>query len=254
MLKLRTMMIAIAGLLVFAITVDTALSWPPNEKKPPAFDFEKAKATDFTGKIAGSKGNIIAVKTFAEQPIYVMIAPQFLERLLVMGTAEQDALKPKSYVRFTATVDDEGTGSEVISELSLVTPVPGLEPASVEAGQATEILGLVSRFKDGELVVTNQGKGIKRITVKVAPDAKVNLMVSDASMAKPGDDVHVIGKIYQENQIIATQLEITLAAPYTTRKGPRSTRTAPKGEGDKPAEDPFAAAAKEAKEEKKEEN
>jgi hypothetical protein len=152
----------------------------------------------------------------------------------VTGTAEPSFLRTGMYVRFSAGFDARGKSSDVISLLTIFSPNEsrkvgifreGFAEGGKEAGAKTQFLvaGQLANFKNGKMSVVVGGK---KIQIAVAEDVKINVDVSDPSLAKQGDKIEIKkGYYFQKGAVFGEIVEIELSEPLVgkTKKSRRSS-------------------------------
>ena len=205
---------------------------------------------DKVGTVAGApRLNVIPMitKNKAKWLIQVMWGQS---QVKVTGTAAATYLHAGLFVKFTGEIDAAGALKNELKELEIFTPASknsiGVFPSGADANTKPigkvvagtyEFRGKVIGYQNGELQVAAG----KKITVKVASDAKIAVNVQDFSLAGEDDALAVKGWFYKGSspakgkpgQALGKMIEITLSKPLTTapQKGPvkpLATKLAPK--------------------------
>lgn len=231
----------------------------PQGQGPP-----NAQAFEAEGRIMGLAPGGIQMVTERNIPWVVQIIPRRTV-VKITGTAEPGFLRPGICVRFSGAVNDKGVLSEELSELEIYTPEgrnsmgtfpSGADENAKPIGKLSEgtydFRGKVVTYRDGELTVVAG----KKITGKVATDAKVNVNVSDLRFTQPDDTIKVIGwertppQAPQPGTAVGTEVTIELAKPLAAvpQKGShRTSKSSKKREPEEPGvnlDDPFNVGGK----------
>ena len=230
---------------------------PGRNVQPP-----KPKTEPFAaqGTIRALMPGRIQILTDSTQNWIVFVDPKAIIR--VTGTAEPDFLKIGMFIRFTAEVDKRGLVKNQLEQLTIFTPsqrvFPGIWPEGQEpaadkpaegkprfgtgvggpaavgnapASNLYTVAGCITGSRKGLLTV-NAGRAVVR--VQVAVDAKIDVDISDYSVAKPGDKISVTrGKMFAgrvgiaQAQELAIKLSKPLALPKKkpTRKKPPAKKS-----------------------------
>ena len=225
---------------------------------------------DKVGTVAGTpRQNVIPMITKHKAKWLIQVVPG-QSQVKVTGIAAPAYLHAGLFVKFTGEIDDSGTLKNELKELEILTPTgknsTGVFPGGADANTKPvgkvvagtyEFRGKVIGYQNGELqVVAN-----KKITGKVASDAKIAVNVQDFSLAGEDDALAVKGWFYKGyepspskgkvGQALGKMIEITLSKPLTAapQKGPLKplpTKLAPKPklplEPKEPADKPPAIA------------
>ena len=205
-----------------------------------------------SGTLEAVRGNVLEVKTPMLEIWHVQIDPQ--AKVQVNGTAELDYLRPGLAVRFSGEIDKKGNLQGEVKDLEIFTPRKGdlglfetgaaedAKPVRNAGAGSYQIRGKISKLKDGEITVTAG----KKVTGKLASDAKVTVNVSEVTYAQPGDGVKVQGQYNDPNRpnaerripgrAIASEVSITLAKPLVSKfKKPASSPRTPRPKRSKEA-------------------
>lgn len=208
-----------------------------------------AQMFEHEGTVVGVMPGGVQMLTERDSAWVVQVLPRGTQ-VKVTGTAEPAFLRNGLYVKFSGDLDAKGVVQGEIKTLEIATPT-GKTPVGIfaigaeenakpvsklEAG-AYEIRGKVALYKDGELQVVAG----KKITGKVASDAKISVNVQDISFAQKEDTVKVKGYYFDRfkpdpNQFrpgtaVGKEIEITILKPLTAvaKKGPTKPTRPPKG-------------------------
>ncbi|MCC9607582.1 hypothetical protein LOC68_12020 [Blastopirellula sp. JC732] len=209
---------------------------------------ERQKFT-IKGEIVGMQGNVLQAKASdgAQWLLKVEVKPEDMQ---LSGTAEKGWLAPGMFVSFTGKFDGRGNSQEPIAEVTVFTPREGTplgvtEEASLggvgnlfggdggEEGSkprkkaADEIStysvnGRVSGVsRDGKLNVVAGGT---RLTIELADETEVKVVVSDPRLIRPGDKFEADGWYYQKGQGIVSGKFMVEAQPFTAPEDPKQAR------------------------------
>lgn len=255
----RKFQIAWVALLSLGISKVTLAQAPPIPPKLP----EGADLFEEEGTVMGVMPNLVQVLTKDKGAWWVQVAPG-KSVVKISGTAEPTFLHGGVFVKFSGEINEKGVLQSEVKEMEIVTPTgkasSGVYPSGADEKAKPvnklepgtyEIRGRVASFKDGEIQVVAG----KKITGKVASDAKIAINMQDFSFVQENDVVKAKGFTYKQfgpdvqtnrpGKAIGTEVEITLANPLTTapKKGPTKPTKQAKGKsGDAPAvdaSDPF---------------
>lgn len=225
------------------------------------------------------KGDIVAIQGPLLQAkaadgtawlLKVEMKPQDME---LTGTAEPGWIAPGMFVTFTGKFDGRGNSQEPISEVTVFTPREGTplgvteeeslgglgnlfggggeegnaKPKKKAADEITtySVNGRVSGVsRDGKLSVV---AGSARMTVELAEDAAVKVVVSDPRLIRPGDKFEADGWYYQKGQGVISGKFMVEAQPFTAPEDPKKARMRAREEAEKArrGEEPAAPAADE---------
>jgi hypothetical protein len=167
----------------------------------------------------------------------------------IEGTAETSFLHPGLSIRFSGKLDKKGALQGELKELEIFTPVGkssrGIFPSGsddkakpitkFEEG-AYSIRGTLSSYKEGEFTIAAG----RKITGKIAKDAKITVRVDDFSLAQKDDTLKMKGFYYGNSrpspsqgrlgQAIAKEITVTMAKPLVgVQKPTAKTSRANKG-------------------------
>jgi hypothetical protein len=204
-------------------------------------DFDKVKG-EFesiagNGMICVLNGNRMFVRFDKKSKVYVT------------GTATVDALEKGMFVKFSATLDRHGKGTEPIKALVIFTPdadhpvgviLTGSGPTNAfEESNPTKKKGpppLISMYDVAGriLVIHNNLLTVdcdgKKVRVEVAPDATVKLDATDPFWASSGDIITIKGSVDQppHGVVLAENVYIKLANPLVSRRKGHGTKVVDK--------------------------
>jgi hypothetical protein len=217
---------------------------PPNGPNAQAFEQE--------GRVMGVIPGGIQLLTERNVPWLVQVDPR-RTAVKVTGTAEPGFLQPGIFVKFTGTIDEKGALSEELKELEIYTPAgkggmgtfpsgagENAKPVPKLTAGTYDFRGKVVVYRDGEITVVAG----KKITGRVASDAKVAVNVADLRFAQLDDAVKVRGwertpsrGPQQPGTAIGTEVEIALSKPLAAMPKKGAGRPARPGKNN-PPEDP----------------
>ncbi|PQO41349.1 hypothetical protein [Blastopirellula marina] len=229
------------------------------------------------------KGDIVAIQGPLMQAkaadgtqwlLKMEIKPQDME---LTGTAEPGWVAAGMFVTFTGKFDGRGNSQEPITEVTVFTPREGTplgvteeeslgglgnlfggggedspKPRKKAADEIStySVNGRVSGVsRDGKLSVI---AGSTRMTVELAEDAEVKVVVSDPRLIRPGDKFEADGWYYQKGQGVISGKFMVEAQPFTAPEDPKKARMRAREEAERarrgeepaaPAEGEGAAAA-----------
>jgi hypothetical protein len=127
--------------------------------------------------------------------VFAQLHPAGVTRLQIGGRTTPAALRPGVTVRFRGVVDDRGRVAESPRTLDIVTPPAKFTPDPLRAGTTETVVGTIQHSRQGTLTLRVDAGKIRRVTVRVAPDAPV--MIVDAAQLEliaPGDRLEVTGR------------------------------------------------------------
>lgn len=187
---------------------------------------QKPERVTIKGKLSGlSAGQLLVTDTDGKATL--VVPSQKKLQFAVKGTATPEFLQRGVVVQFEAMIDKTGVVQGelkqlTITELSDKNP-PMLadqgDPGQAERGETVKyfVRAQVQANKDGELTIGAPGKVLK---VKLAPNCKIDLSVTDFTLCRAGDGVEVVGDKPANGPVVADYLVITLAEPLTGKKRP----------------------------------
>ncbi len=191
---------------------------------------DKLESVEVSGKIVNVKRGLITAVDGDNQQGMIKIDPKDT-KVYVTGTAMPSVLRSGMFIRFTGKFEN-AVATEPVTELEIFEP-----SESVDIGVFPEdptdpnsdvlVAGRVAAFKRGKLIMAT---GRQKVQADMAEDAELSLHVSDYSLASPGDDIRVLGKLFAPGKIIATQVDITLAEPLGEPEKKTRGRTSRRGD------------------------
>jgi hypothetical protein len=176
---------------------------------------------------------------------WIVQPPDKLEAITFTGSASVDWLQRGMFVRFASTLNKEFIAQEPVSELSVITIRPGVEPGIFPEGEAVAannaqgnsrekgraarrnaqdvvvpclVIGQLYSLKDGELTVATVRRTMAK--AKLADDLTINVQMNDFRAARQGDKVEFSGFVYPEQpgRAKARSITITAAKPLGSGK------------------------------------
>jgi hypothetical protein len=188
------------------------------------------KAVKASGKISEvAPGGVLLLKDAMNKDVAVKIMPT--TKISVNGTAEADFLKTGTFVQFTTNVTPGGKqavvdgelGEVMVCEMSdIITPAFSLEgdaPAKKDASAKYFVRGKIMKNVKGDLSIM---AGTTQVKAKLSPTAKIDVKVTDFTLAQAGDDVAVDGREFAPGQIIGNTVDITIINPLVGKKRPKA--------------------------------
>jgi len=178
------------------------------------------------GKIVGVQRGLITMMDNHDQETLVKVDPRDT-RVFVFGTALPSVLQNGMFVRFAGQLT-RGTAKEPVEKLQIFEPSEGIgigvfRDDPTDPNSETVIAGELRSFKKGKLTIA---AGRQKVQARLAESAEITFEVSDYSIARPGDDVKVLGKLFAPGKVIASQVDITVIAPLgESKKKPRKKRS-----------------------------
>lgn len=189
--------------------------------------------TGLQGQVMGVRPGMIQWTDDSGQSMYVKLLPQ--TQVQVKGTADPEFLRPGLFVRFHATVNQQGEVDGPLSELTIFTPRDGYavgvfndsdDPTATDGPLL--IAGQLRNLRNTKFIVT---VGQQQVRGELSEDVTVNLELNDYSLAQPGDKFTVTGVGFERDKIEARGIEIILAEQLSTgKKKPRRNRPAPESQ------------------------
>lgn len=170
-----------------------AITIPVEQNK---LDVNKIPESQYTGTVRGTAGGAMAISDSHEKTLVVLFHPAGVTSLSITGKVPADILRTGMIVRVLAQVAHNGKGSEPIRTLDIVTPSKTFKPDPVEADRLGSIVGVVTQFKNGVLLLRVNSGTIRRISLSVASDAVANIEAADLALVSPGDSVTVKGRLW----------------------------------------------------------
>ena len=182
----------------------------------------------------------IQMTTNANQKWMIWLTPQ--SRVELSGTATAELLRPGMCVRLHAAIDKQGNVTEKVEQLTIFTPdrrtTFGLwsEAGKEQFGKGGEaklyeVVGRIAAAQQGKLAIV---AGSATLKIELAEQAKIDVNLSDLSLARPGDKITVRGKMFpgQPGMGQATEVRVVAAAVLG---GAKTKPTKPEPKSKKPA-------------------
>jgi hypothetical protein len=227
-MKFQTVLVACTFLILVAIAADSQAypRWRPPKLNPVTIDGTIERVVP---------GMILAVNDKDQRQW--AITPERTTKILVVGTATLDFLKPKMLVQFNAQVDEKGVVKDKLGDLTIVTAATANQPAPPPTKSKGKTPGKPDKKSDPPAAAdTSGGKvgsimgvhghklsvkaGGKLMQIELTEEAKINISVDIAAWAAKGDKIQAKGKSASNNPGIcyAEEVTITLAEPLTSGK------------------------------------
>jgi hypothetical protein len=188
-------------------------------------DVSRLPEVSHTGRfLAAVEGGFTALgDNFEPLPVMVHANPA-VTRVRVRGEAVPVGLQKGMVVRFTGKIDEQGRGLEPIGEVQVFSPSPQFRFPDLVPHEKRTLVGTVAWCRAGELAIVPQQGDIRRVTVRLASDVKIEVNSSDYTLASEGDEATVKGHLYRPDSklssgvVFATQIELRLAQPLGAPK------------------------------------
>jgi hypothetical protein len=237
---------------VGALTVGLAVAPSSFAQRPGAGNGAERENVRIEGELEDLGAGLLKVKDAAGESYLVKIEAD-AKNVFLSGKAEAGFLSRGMLVRFTAVLNKKGEVVEPLREITVFTPregeQPGVaaeqsfgggaasgifsdpadEPAKPKKPSANEtksyrVVGVLAGQKNGKLQIA---AGAVALKASLADDARISVDVADLRLAKKGDKVSIDGWRYpaQKQQVVATRVSITAAAPLVGGKPKRPVRT-----------------------------
>lgn len=187
------------------------------------------------GEVLGLRLGLLEVKT-ATGDLWLMKIDARPDKIVVQGTAVPTWLRPRMFVRFSATLDAKGVAQAPIDELFVFTPSPafrtGVFPDSDAQFQSDEqpptrkkrrrrgslpegrylVAGQLSSLRDGEMRVVASGRAVR---AKLAENARIRVdLMGDYSLVRRGDKVEFVGSYFRKGRAEVRELTFTAKTPF----------------------------------------
>ena len=220
-----------------------------------------SRPLDDTGTLEAVHDGVIEFRDSNNESWWVQYTAQ--TKVTVKGEAEEDCLRPNTYVELSGQIDKKGTLAKPVTAITIVAEQeksklglfsPGADDGDGKAvrnpGPGTyRIRGRLVLFRDGELVVV---AGNRRITGDIAEKLDVSLNVDDPTLAQMGDEVTIKAWYYDQHKpnpvvarpgkALAEEIAIELAKPLSFAGKKGRTADKPGKPPGKPARPPRADA------------
>ncbi len=182
-------------------------------------------------EVAAASGLVKMVNDAGEE---FMIKVQRDAKVTVAGTAAPAYLSPGLAVRFTAVLSEKGQSQDPVAELTIVElsqavqpgmqidGIPGAEKA--EGPQTYVVVGTLGPHKKGQWRVNTPEKALR---IKLEDEATISVDVSNLSVARRDDLIHVEGRQVGPGQVFGDKVEVTLSTPLepATKKKARGRKS-----------------------------
>lgn len=178
-----------------------AITEPVNRNK---VIIDRLPESDFEGKVVAATGTIAGgLVAFAQpaagqmgEPMVVQLHPAGVTRLRVTGRVPAAVLKPGMVVRLVAKVDERGRTAEPITAFDIVTPTADFKPDPVRPGVRGAIVAEVKRIHQDVVTLAVPVGPVRRLTLKVAPDAVATIDAARLDLVTPGDSISITGRLW----------------------------------------------------------
>ncbi|MBL9124553.1 MAG: hypothetical protein JNG90_13040 [Planctomycetaceae bacterium] len=190
---------------------------------PAAAHAQPMRFHNLQGKIVAIAGNVIQWTDPTNAEMYVQVDAR--TKVKVTGTADPSVLAPGMYVRFGAEISKRGKILNDLDELTIFTPGDGFTTGVFEDGLVDPKAASARYFVAGQIESVKNGlysieTGEDSFKVKLSADSKINIDVPDISIARADDEITITGRGEAKNQIVASELEVKLAAPLAAAEKP----------------------------------
>lgn len=215
------------------------------DRREPQLSWEQLPPTHVRGKVGEIGVGLIHCSDEENNPCFIKVDPS-ITRVSVTGTAEPSVLRPGLLVQFTAEFDGKRNSISAPLE-ALQIFAPGAYPLGIindssdGKGPTFRVAGAIKSYKDGKLVILVGKKSIKAV---LADAVVISVELGDYSLAKPGDEIDVQGRLFRQGQVIGELVKVKLAEPIKgempTQRRSRPPRAAPvaRAKSEAPADEP----------------
>ncbi len=178
-----------------------AITEPVNRNK---VIIDRLPESDFEGKVVAATGALAGgLIAFHEQaagqtgePLVVQLHPAGVTRLRVTGRVPAAVLRPGLMVRLVAEVDERGRTADPITAFDIVTPGADFKPDPVRPGVRGAIVAEVKRVHRDVVTLAVPVGPVRRLTLKVAPDAVATVDASRLDLVSAGDSISITGRLW----------------------------------------------------------
>lgn len=206
------------------------------------------------GEITGMQGGLLQIKDEQNNVVVLQVKAK-PQNITVTGTADKSVLAPGTLVRFSAELNTDGEGTKPVESLTVFTLRPplalGIAPESnlnrgaFQFGEVADkdapppettsylVSGKIMKRSDDTMSVSD-GKTSVQVELSEAPEIKVDLM-GDYRMVRAGDVVEFKGELFQPGKVVANEVKITGATPFSNIAAKGGDRTAKERKREKPA-------------------
>jgi hypothetical protein len=203
-----------ATILAFCLIAAESLLAPTSA---PAQD-KTLQFRNLKGKIVAMSGRFIQWTDPTNAVMYVRLDKK--TKTQVTGEVDPSFLSPGMFVRFPAVVTKRGKIEGDVGELTVFNPADGFSTGIFEDGVSDPKAASAKYFIAGQIQSTKNGETTVRVgnqsfKFQLTDDAKLNIEVSDYSIAKPDDEITITGSGLRKDQIEAKEIEIKLGKPLS---------------------------------------
>jgi len=178
-----------------------AITEPVNRNK---VIIDRLPEAEFEGKVVAATGTPAGgLVAFAEQaagetgePLVVQLHPAGVTRLRVTGRVPATVLEPGMVVRLVAEVDERGRAADPITAFDIVTPAADFKPDPVRPGVRGAIVAEVKRVHQDVVTLAVPVGPVRRLTLKVAPDAVATIDAARLDLVAAGDSISITGRLW----------------------------------------------------------
>jgi hypothetical protein len=212
--------VLLAGL---AQSADAQFQAPPN-----------SRPLDDSGTLEGVHDGIIQFRDSNNESWWLQYTAE--TKVTVKGEAEEECLRPNTYVELSGQIDKKGTLSKPVTEIKIIDEQDKSKLGLFSAGDKDEeskpvrnpgpgtyrIRGRLVLFRDGELAVM---AGSRKISGDIAQKLDVALEVNDPTIAQSGDEMTIKAWYYEPSKpnpglnrpgkALAEEISIELAKPLS---------------------------------------
>ena len=202
-----------------------------------------------SGEVVALRPGYLQVKAAGDQ-MWLMKIEARPEKIEVHATAVAGWLRPRMFVRFSATLDKKGMAQTPIEELFVFTPTPrdriGVFPDSGPLlGEPEQTPANSKRprhtLTEGRYLVAGQLTGIRGDQIRVVAAGqtigarlaeKANIRVDvlgDYSLVRQGDKVDYIGRVFDRGKALVYEVKFTAASPFGSEPVPAASSGPKKG-------------------------
>ena len=178
-----------------------AITEPVNRNK---VIIDRLPESDYEGKVVAATGTLAGgLVAFAEsqaaeagEPLVAQLHPAGVTRLRVTGRVPAAVLKPGLTVRLVAEVDERGRVDQPVTAFDVVTPPADFKPDPVRPGVRGTIVAEVKRVHQDVVTLMVPAGSLRRLTVKLAPDAIATIDAALLDLVAAGDSISIRGRIW----------------------------------------------------------
>lgn len=128
----------------------------------------------------------------------VQLHPAGVSDLRVSGPASAATLAVGMTVRLLAMIDAKGRGMDDVETVEIVTPPRNFEPAPIDPGSRTEIIGRVTGVRGTALTiqVPTPAGGMRRLFLRLSDDVVVRFDAAQVEYVAAGDRISLTGRLW----------------------------------------------------------